>query len=163
MDKNTRLPTFYTPGRFRPDESVGYLMKRVLISIAQHAEARLKAYDLTHAQWHPLFVLKEEGHPMSLVQLARELQMDTGATTRLLDRLEKKRLVRRARSHDDRRHVMAQLTPEGLGAAMLVPPVLCEVMNAHLASFSRPEWEALVQALQRMLANGEAIGIATRK
>jgi DNA-binding MarR family transcriptional regulator len=154
-------PALYTPGGFRPEQSVGYLMKRVLTSIVQQAELRLKPHALTHAQWHPLFALKEEGKPMSVVRLARELQMDTGATTRLVDRLERKRLVRRVRSQDDRRLVMVELTPAGVSAATCVPGVLCDVMNAHLAGFTQAEWERLVESLQRMLANGEAT-LATR-
>jgi len=31
--------TFYAPDRYGPDESLGYLMKRVLASIVQAAEA----------------------------------------------------------------------------------------------------------------------------
>jgi DNA-binding MarR family transcriptional regulator len=155
IDSATRSAALYTPGGFRREQSVGYLMKRVLTSIIQQAELRLKPHDLTHAQWPPLFALKDEGNPMSVVRLARELQMNTGATTRLVDRLEKKRLVRRTRSQGDRRVVMVELTPEGVSAAGRVPSVLCDVMNAHLAGFTHSEWETLVEALQRMLANGD--------
>jgi len=148
---------FYAPGSYRPDESVGLLMKRVLASIVAHAEARLKPHGVTHAQWHPLFRLRQADRPMPVVALARELRMDTGAMTRLIDRLEKKRLCRRVRSNDDRRIVMVELTPSGAEAAAIVPAVLGDVMNAHLAGFSRAEWEALVQALLRMLENADAM------
>ena len=38
-----------------------------------------------------------------------------------------------------------------------VPAVLSEVMNAHLAGFSKTEWMALKTYLQRMLDTGEAL------
>lgn len=147
---------FYSPGDYCAEESVAYLMKRVLLSFVQQAELRLEPHDLTHAQWQPLFKLRK-AQTMAVAELARELQMDAGAMTRLLDRLEKKGLCKRIRSTEDRRVVMVELTPDGETAAALVPGVLSEVLNAHLAGFSKTEWQALMGYLRRMLDNGEAM------
>ena len=38
-----------------------------------------------------------------------------------------------------------------------VPTALAEVMNAHLAGFSKTEWNALKSYLQRMLETGDAL------
>jgi len=150
---------FYTPGNYGAHENVGYLTKRVLASIVQQAEARLEPHGVTHAQWHPLFKLRG-GKTLALVELARELHMNSGAMTRLLDRVEKKGLCRRMRSTEDRRVVMVRLTPAGEAAAAQVPTVLSDVLNAHLADFSQTEWLALAAYLRRMLANGAAIADA---
>jgi DNA-binding MarR family transcriptional regulator len=85
------------------------------------------------------------------------MQTDAGAMTRLLDRLEKKKLCKRIRSTADRRVVQVELTPEGLAAIAEVPAVLAEVLNAHLAGFSRAEWLALKDFLQRMARTGDAL------
>ena len=77
--------------------------------------------------------------------------------TRLLDRLEKKGLCKRVRSTEDRRVVNIELTPEGEASIAEVPAVLADVLNAHLAGFSKSEWQALRSYLERMLANGEAM------
>lgn len=147
---------FYASGDYCAEESVAYLMKRVLASTVQQAELRLEPHDLTHAQWQPLFKLRK-ARRMPVAELARELQMDAGAMTRLLDRLEKKGLCKRVRSTEDRRVVMVELTPDGEAAAALVPGVLSEVLNAHLAGFSKSEWQALMTYLRRMIDNGEAL------
>jgi DNA-binding MarR family transcriptional regulator len=147
---------FYRPDTYCAEDSVGYLMKRVMASVSQHVERRLEAHDLTHAQWMPLFKLRN-GRSMAVAELARELQMDAGAMTRLLDRLEKKGLCRRVRSVEDRRVVNLALTQEGEAAAAVVPGVLADVLNAHLAGFSKTEWQALKGYLARMLANGDAM------
>jgi NAD(P)-dependent dehydrogenase (short-subunit alcohol dehydrogenase family) len=55
------------------------------------------------------------------------------------------------------RQVEKWLTPEGEASIAEVPAVLAEVLNAHLAGFSKTEWQALKLYLQRMLANGEAL------
>ena len=97
------------------------------------------------------------GGPSTVVELARWCLVDAGAMTRLLDRLEKKGLCKRVRSTEDRRVVMVELTPEGEAAMVEVPAVLADVMNAHLAGFSKSEWVALKGYLRRMIETGEAI------
>jgi DNA-binding MarR family transcriptional regulator len=96
----------------------------------------------------------------TVAELARETQSDPGAMTRLLDRLEAKGFCRRQRSTDDRRVVRIELTPEGEVAAHEVPIVLAQVLNEHLAGFSKPEWAQLKDMLRRMVANGEAAAAA---
>ena len=93
----------------------------------------------------------------TVADLARWSQVDAGAMTRLLDRLEKKHLCKRVRSLDDRRVVLVELTPEGEAAIAEVPAVLAEVLNAHLAGFSKTEWLTLKNQLERMVASGDAL------
>jgi DNA-binding MarR family transcriptional regulator len=137
------------------ETSVAYLMKRVLAVFLQHADRRLMEHGLTHAQWMPLIKLRSGSK--AVAELARELNMDAGATTRMIDRLEKKGLCKRVRSLEDRRVVNVELTPEGEALAALVPDVLIEGLNALLAGFSKTEWQALTDYLKRMVENGEAL------
>ena len=74
--------------------------------------------------------------------------------TRTLDRLERKGLLLRQRSEEDRRLVLLELTAEGARAAARVPAVLSAVYNAHLAGFSEDEFTALKSMLARMVDNG---------
>jgi DNA-binding MarR family transcriptional regulator len=147
---------FYVPGQYRPDQSVGYLMKRVLSSVLSQADERLASLDLTHAQWLPLFKLSVNDCN-TVAGLARELDLDPGAMTRSLDRLEAKGLVRRERSTEDRRVVNLVLTDDGRQVASQVPPVMAEVLNQHLKGFTEDEWKQLIALLTRMVANGDAM------
>jgi DNA-binding MarR family transcriptional regulator len=146
---------FYEPVGYCADESVGWLMKRALISIAQAADRRLESKGITHAQWAALFML-QRSRASTVAELARETHSDPGAMTRLLDRLEAKGFCRRQRCTDDRRVVRVELTPEGEVAAQEVPVVLAQVLNEHLAGFSKTEWSQLKDMLKRMVANGDA-------
>lgn len=150
---------FYQASEFRPEISVGYMMRRVLASILTDADQELAAWDVTHAQWMPLFKLYNCGQS-TVAGLARDLQLDPGATTRLLDRLEGKGLLRRERSTSDRRVVHVALTPEGQAIASQVPEVLCRVLNRHLSGFTHDEWMLLRSLLERILANGEALRLS---
>jgi DNA-binding MarR family transcriptional regulator len=147
---------FYRPASYCAEESVGFLMKRIMMSIVYQADKRLDMHGLTSAQWGPLMRLKTTGGS-TVAELARWLQVDAGAMTRLLDRLEKKGLCKRVRSTEDRRVVKVELTADGEAALTEVPTVLAEVMNAHLAGFSKTEWQALKTYLQRMLETGDAL------
>ncbi|MFO1274688.1 MAG: MarR family transcriptional regulator [Sphaerotilus natans] len=153
------VPPIYDSSTYRPERSLGLLMRRVLGSVLQEADRRLAEHDLTHAQWMPLFKLLKccAGDSVTVASLARDLDVDPAAVTRMLDRLEVKGLVRRERSTSDRRVVQLVLTEAGREVAEKVPPVLVDVLNAHLAGFRPEEFEMLMSLLQRMLANGEAM------
>ena len=156
MSRSTAPVQFYEPQSYRAEESVGYLMKRVMLSIVQQADKRLADHDLTSAQWGPLMRMRQCGQ-CTVAELARWNNTDAGAMTRLLDRLEKKGLCQRMRSLQDRRVVQVALTPEGEQAIEQVPAVLAEVMNLHLAGFSSAEWRALKQYLGRLAETGDRL------
>ena len=147
---------FYNAKGYGAEESVGYLVRRVMTSIGQGVDQLREAVGLTNAQWVPLLKL-HLGKGTTVAELARECQVDAGAMTRMLDRLEAKGLIRRVRSTEDRRVVNLELTAEGVKAARQIPGVLCEVQNAHLAGFSEAEWTALKSSLSRMLANAQVL------
>ena len=143
---------FYRAEGYRPEDSVGLLMRRVLSGLAHEIERQLEASDLTNAQWLPLLRL-HMCQGSTVAELARGCELDAGAMTRLLDRLEAKGLCRRVRSLEDRRVVNIELTGEGRAAAVGIPVVLSGVQNACLAGFSSEEFETLKSLLRRMLAN----------
>ena len=156
MTQHPAVPGFYAPETFRREESVGSVLKGVLASIQSQVDRRLVDHDLTHAQWVPLYKLAH-GECATVAELARKLQSDPGAMTRALDRLEAKGLVARVRSSEDRRVVNLELTETGREVAAIVPAVLADVLNQHLAGFTESEWRSLLGMLHRMRANGDVL------
>jgi len=144
------------PATFDTDDNVAVLLRRVMASLGDHIGHGLKDNDLTATQAHPLFLL-DQGLATTMADLARELHMDPGATTRLVDRLDAKGLCRRVRTAVDRRTVTVELTDAGRLLARRVPAVACAALNHHLAGFSREEWRHLMALLQRMRHNGDAV------
>src|SRR5262245_45795884 len=114
---------FYRPDDYKPEDSAAYLMRRILNVAAGEIDQALEPRGLTHAQWVPLLKL-HWGEASTVAELARECQLDAGAMTRLLDRLEAKGLLSRVRSSSDRRVVNLELTPEGRATASQIPAVL---------------------------------------
>lgn len=145
---------FYTVADVLPEESIGSLLRGALMSIRSAADHKLQVRGLTFAQCLPLYKISR-CESTTLAALARELDAEPSAVTRLLDRLEAKDLVTRERSTTDRRVVHVRTTPLGNAMAQELTPVLSDTMNAHLAGFSHEEWQQLMGMLRRMLANGE--------
>ncbi|MDF1483976.1 MarR family winged helix-turn-helix transcriptional regulator [Ramlibacter sp. H39-3-26] len=138
------------------EESLGYQLRVLLASLRQQADNEFEASGgLTSAQWIPLIKLLS-GEASSVVELSRICHLDGGATTRMLDRLEAKGLLRRVRSSVDRRVVNLELTPEGIAAARRILPVLRQVQDIHLRDFTPGEWALFKSFLKRAIANGRA-------
>lgn len=151
------VPQFYSAETYRAEESVGYLMRRIMTAVGQAVDCQMsEPGGPTYPQWIPLHKL-HMGKATTVAELARECLLDAGAMTRLLDRLEAKGLCRRVRSVADRRVVNIELTDEGRVAAQQVPEILSRVQNEHLAGFSEAEWEQLKSYLRRILDNAQAL------
>ena len=153
--------SFYDGRTYATDNSYGYLLRRLYASMQRHFEKRMQPLDLTAGQWGPL-LLMAEGRGNTAAELARGMDIDTGAMTRMLDRLEAKGLVARARSASDRRVVHLELTAEGLNVASQIPHQLADVLNLHLRDFKADELQMLMGFLKRMITNGATLGPKTK-
>jgi DNA-binding MarR family transcriptional regulator len=107
------------PGRRRdPDlgivDALGQLSFFVQGILARHAGA----HDLSMVQTRLLGVLRDR-HP-TMQELARLLELDKSSVTGLVDRAEKRGLVVRTPSIEDRRAVRVTLTSEGRGVVSAV-------------------------------------------
>lgn len=156
QDTPADTPAFYCALDYRPEGSVGYLMRQIISNVGQEVERQLAHTELTNAQWIPIYKIYTK-RASTVAELARSCQLDAGAMTRMLDRLEAKGLCQRKRSEEDRRVVQIALTEAGEAAAAEIPRVLSGVQNAHLAGFSTEEFETLKNLLQRVLDNSKAI------
>ncbi|WP_132980389.1 MarR family winged helix-turn-helix transcriptional regulator [Pigmentiphaga sp. D-2] len=143
--------------RYDPEESVGYLIKQAHLSLQRAVDAEMTALDLTAMQWGPLMLLAM-GRGETAAELARSACSDTGAMTRMLDRLESKGLIRRVRSAEDRRVIKLELTEEGVRATEQVPQRLHDAVDLHIRDFSEQEVQQLKSLLRRMTANGAQRG-----
>ena len=89
-------------------------------------------------------------------ELCERTSYDPGAMTRMLDRLQAKRVISRRRSAVDRRLVYVQLTEEGRARLPRLREISLGVLDQLLAGFSRSEVERLQDYLARLLANAES-------
>lgn len=147
---------FYEADSYRPEDSTTYMMRQILTMVAHEVERQLAHTDLTNTQWIPLFKLYM-GQASTVAELARHCDMDAGAMTRKLDRMEAKGLCKRIRSETDRRVVNLELTEAGRKAASALPQILTSVQNANLAGFTEEEFQTLRSYMRRILKNAHSI------
>ncbi len=145
----------YCVAGFAIDESIGYLIKRVRAMLSTAVEREIADHDVTYEQWGVMLAMLTDRGDTAAV-LARVMECDTGAMTRMLDRLEAKELIIRERSTDDRRRVKLALTESGKRLAERLVAAIVKVLNRHLEGFSVDELELFKGFLRRMLANRDA-------
>jgi len=111
----------------------------------------LRPSELSATQYNVLRILRgagEEGMPCGMIgdrMITREPDM-----TRLLDRLEKRALIRRARQTDDRRVVKAFLTKEGAGILQPLDEPVLELHKQQLGGLGKQRLAALVEILEEV-------------
>src|SRR5262245_20093548 len=150
------VPDFYRGDQWSAEESIGYLLRTTVSALNRAAETEMRPHGLTAVQWAPLMIISRGGNPTA-ASLARDLNTDTGAMTRMLDRLEAKGLLTRSRSAQDRRVVVLTLTDQGRELTTRIPHHLARVYNQHLTGFTAEEFVQLKQFLRRVIANREHV------
>jgi MarR family 2-MHQ and catechol resistance regulon transcriptional repressor len=127
-------------------------LARAYGSLARAVATKVGEYGLTTPQFGVLEALHHLG-PLSLGELAEKLLVTGGNVTYVMDRLEAQGLVRRQRSPEDRRVVLAHLTEEGR-------ELVAEVFPGHatfifdLAAHLEPEEQEELRGLLKKLGKG---------
>jgi DNA-binding MarR family transcriptional regulator len=148
-------PPAYTADTYTPADSIGRLVNAVAAQVTQALDSEASPLGISSAQWIILIKLGS-GQARTAAELCRLSHYDTGSMTRMLDRLEKKGLITRVRSAEDRRVVELFLTEAGHALYPRLPPISIKVLNRYLQGFAPGEVETLKVLLRRMLANGGA-------
>ncbi len=102
-----------------------------------------------------LDILDQEG-PMTAGRLAERARLSPGATTALIDRLERKGLARRTRDTQDRRRVLVEVTPQLRESAEQLYGAPEEGAQA-LAVYSDEQLELLIGFLRGSVAYQEEL------
>ncbi len=138
---------------FQLEEAVGYLLARAKSNLSNLVTQRtMNELGITSTQGSMLFMIGS-GRCQLAADLARHYGIDASAVTRLIDRLEKRKLISRVRSSEDRRAVRLELTPEGYAIAARMPELFGGVTEKALAGFTPEEIGFLKSMLRRILAN----------
>lgn len=88
---------------------------------------------------------------MSLADLARAAQMDTGATSRQVSLLEDLRLVRKERHPDNASAILVSRTTRGSSLAVRMVEIRDRHLTSVLDKWSRDDKERLAALLERLL------------
>jgi DNA-binding MarR family transcriptional regulator len=140
----------------------GRLLRRIDKLMSSFVESRFASLDISFMQWIALKVVRE-GAAGNAGELARELGITTGATTRMIDVLEGRALLVRDRGAADRRVVRLSVTPAGERVIITLQRHVLEAWNEVLADFKQAEVDVVIALLMRLLVAAERAAEAEAK
>ncbi|GAA5165883.1 MarR family transcriptional regulator [Viridibacterium curvum] len=144
----------FQPENFRFEESLGYLVGKLrgLMQLALEEEVA----DLGISAAQAIVLMRIQLYPgLPAAKLCRFSGYDTGAMTRMLDKLEDKGLVARQRSAADRRVVELELTVAGSELCARLPERFCRIGNVLMEDMDPEEVATLKGLLRRTLDKAE--------
>lgn len=137
---------------FNLDDSVGYLINIVAGKLKNELNRRLTSFEITPEQWAVLNRLWEKDGTTQK-DLAERTFKDQPNIGRILDKLEKKGLIRRCPDTEDLRVLIVSLTQEGQEVKKDLIPLAAEVLDLVQKDISEEERKVLVTVLKRILRN----------
>ncbi len=136
-------------------ESVLVALRRIIRAVDLHSRQLITRQGVTGPQ---LVLLKElqRQQCLSIRELTRSIHLSQATVTGIIDRLEKKQLVIRCQSQQDRRRVTVQLTEAGENLLRQAPPMMQETFVAAFEKLQDWEQTQILSSLQRVVAMMEA-------
>ena len=132
-----------------------------LMRIAKHMENHVaelhKRYDLKMGEFDVLATLRRSGPPYRLTpsELISSMMLTSGAMTNRLDKLEKKGLIAREHSKEDRRSVTVELTAKGFELIDSLIEQHLQAQHELMGSLNSAEKGQVNQALKLLLPQYE--------
>ncbi|AUV86291.1 MarR family winged helix-turn-helix transcriptional regulator [Vibrio campbellii] len=132
-----------------------------LMRIAKHMENHVaelhKRYDLKMGEFDVLATLRRSGQPYRLTpsELISSMMLTSGAMTNRLDKLEKKGLIAREHSKEDRRSVTVELTAKGFELIDSLIEQHLQAQHELMGSLNSAEKGQVNQALKLLLPQYE--------
>ncbi|TMB84179.1 MAG: MarR family transcriptional regulator [Chloroflexi bacterium] len=111
--------------------------------------AQCQAHGLSMTHFHVLAVLEADG-PTPMSRLADQLGVAFSNLTGIIGRMEERGIVERVHDADDRRVVLAQLTPIGRDVVQKVEATRLEHMRQLVGALTPNEQQAVLGALKTL-------------
>jgi DNA-binding MarR family transcriptional regulator len=133
------------------------LEQEVILNIARtgdqlfvRAERLLREYGLTGSQYNILRILRGEGKPLPMQEIASRTVQVVPGITGITDRLEAAGLVRRERSTEDRRVIFVSITKKGLAILTELDEPLVAYEKKLIGGLSAAEQRDLIHLLEKI-------------
>lgn len=130
------------------------VLARATDAVGRHARADVARHGLADAEFGVLEVLFHKG-PLPVCEAQRRILLQSGSTAYVVDKLVRKKLVRRTANPRDKRGTLLVLTPRGRRLMARIFPGHAQVIRRAMAALSRRE-KKVAAALVRKLGLGAA-------
>lgn len=130
-------------------EEVLTTLRRLIRATDLHSRQLVKTAGLTAPQLLLMQAIREHGQ-VTIGALAKEISLSQATVTTILDRLEKRGLVYRERSEEDKRKVHAHLTEKGMEIIRDAPTPLQDHFVKQFRDLREWEQSMIISSLQRV-------------
>jgi DNA-binding MarR family transcriptional regulator len=111
----------------------------------------LKQHDLSPVQYNMLRILRGAGgEGVTCTEACERMLSPDPDITRLMDRMEARKLLRRERSREDRRVVVSWITPDGLALTNAIDEPLAELFKAIMGRVGKSRLKDLIETLEQL-------------
>lgn len=131
------------------EEQILIAIRRIIRAVDLHSRNLLETSGLTGPQLAALKAIAQAGK-ISAGELAKALRVGQPTVTGILERLERRELLTRARNGEDRRSLDIAVTREGRRLLEAAPPLLQERFRQRLADLREWERTQVLATLQRV-------------
>ena len=118
--------------------------------LSQRAADLLKPFGISPAQYNVLRILRGAKAALACGQIAERMVSHDPDMTRLLDRMEARGLISRARDGQDRRVVKAQINGKGLRLLEEIQPLIAAHHRRQFAAFGEKKLRQLVEWMEQI-------------
>ena len=166
MDNESRLLRELKQTKPFPDktEEATVALLRTADLVRRNVASVLEPHGITVQQYNVLRILRGAGERgLPTLEIAERMVEQTPGITRLVDRLEIKRLVSRERCLTDRRQVFCRITREGLALVASLDKPMLDAEIAALGTLEQSELVRLIELLDRARTGLNAALTSRRK
>jgi MarR family transcriptional regulator, 2-MHQ and catechol-resistance regulon repressor len=115
-----------------------------------HFTRLFREYGLTSSQYNVLRILRGEGKPLPILEIAERTVTVVPGITGLIDRLEQASMVRRQRCPDDRRVIFVAISQHALKLLDLLDGPIRDLQRRSLAHLRPVELKTLIRLLEKV-------------
>ena len=142
------MPDTNTAQRASSAEEIAFVeLIRTTDALSRQVAEVLKVEDISATQYNVLRILRGSPEGLSCGEVAGRMVTREPDMTRLLERLDKRKLISRRRDPADRRTVIARVTPIGLAVLARLDEPVQSVHRRQLGHLGPKRLKALVDLL----------------
>ena len=136
------------------DDCINFVLTRAQNIVFLNFRDQLAPFDVTPVQYAILKCLWDSGD-QSPTQLAQALNLDASTITGILDRMERKHLLKRVHSRKDRRAIIVTIKPAGKELQPQIEKIIAETNGAILGVLSQEEQNQFRSYIDRITVRAE--------
>ncbi|TFH43152.1 MAG: MarR family transcriptional regulator [Chrysiogenales bacterium] len=124
-----------------PRERLDTILFSALQAVYRFQQSKVAAYDLDYEDIYLLQFLRNSS-PARMGEIAEEMRIPISTATRVVDRLERMRLLSRKKDERDRRNVLVSLERDGESAVTTIEDHTYGILIKNLEGFTDEDIDA---------------------